>query len=251
MTYDDKVSLDSEDALSCRSFFAKEPLRHPVTNVYHSPYSCTSIFRYQQNALCSILGVLDILQRVISRSAWPTCTPALTHAYAHGTRPSLSALTARYTGVYVCIYIYISIYIYTYIQLYTYIYICMHIHIYTYIYIYLYIYIYICIFIYISICMYVRMYIIINRPLYKSIFGTLQHKATHCNTLHHTATHGISLQPQHTTLIINCNHPLYRNICVHIFLSAYICTHIYYVCIYIHTYFIIYIYIDTSILQRG
>jgi len=190
-TYDDKVSFDSEDALSCRSFFAKEPLRHPVTNVYHSPYSCTSIFRYQQNALCSILGVLDILQRVISRSAWPTCTPALTHAYAHGTRPSLSALTARYTGLYVCIYIYISIYIYTYIQLYTYIYICMHIHIYTYIYIYLYIYIYVYLYIYLYVCMYVCISSLTARctRAFLAHCNTKQHRATQSNTLQHAASH--------------------------------------------------------------
>ena len=96
---------------------------------------------------------------------------------------------------YIYMYTYIHVYIYVYMYIHSYIYICIYTHI------YIYICIYICIYIYMYTCMYIYVYIymyVYERRSADSFSAfntaaaaqpaesnTLQHTATHCNTLHH------------------------------------------------------------------
>ena len=82
------------------------------------------------------------------------------------------------------IYMYMHIYIHTYIHIctcaYIYIYTCVCIYKYIYnIHIYTYTDMYVCVYLYVSVCAYIYIYIY--------IYIALQHTATHCNTLQHTA----------------------------------------------------------------
>jgi len=118
-----------------------------------------------------------------------------------------------YIYVYICIYMYIYVYIYIYLCIYTYLCICMYIHIYICIDMYMYTYVYTCIYVK---ALY-RVFLTHSNTVQhntthcspksctalhheeqsKPTFATLQHTATHCNTLKHSATHCHALQ--HTT----------------------------------------------------